>query len=282
MHSIARFFLAGAVLAAGAPLPQAIPLARAQAAPVLPEATYADLADLADSAPLVVHARVRKLAAVEDGRAPALPAGQGRFYIEADTIALLTGATPLGRSFAYLVNLPVDARGKPLLRKKDEVILFARPVAGRQAELQLVRPNAQVTSNPATQARVRAVLTALLAPDAPARITGVRELIYVPGNLAGEGETQIFLKTRDASAASITVRHVPGQPPAWGVSFSELTADVGHPPEPDTLEWYRLACFLPAAPPQGANMSEAIEDRRTAAADYRLVVSSLGPCRRAM
>jgi hypothetical protein len=126
------------------------------------------------------------------------------------------------------------------------------------------------------------VLTQLLAPGAPGKVTGVRELMYVPGTLAGEGETQIFLTTADSSAASLTVRHRPGEAPQWGASFSELVAEVGHPPAPETLEWYRLACFLPASAPSAANMSEGEDARRMAEADYRLVIAGLGECRRTM
>lgn len=244
--------------------------------------TYADVAGLADSAPLVVHARLRKLARVEDERARAALPGTARFYVMADTRALITGASPIGQSFAYLVDLPIDGRGKPLARKKDEVILFARPVPGRPGELQLVRPNAQIPWSEGAEARVRAIITGLLSPQAPARVAGVREMMFVPGTLAGEGETQIFLTTKDSSAASITVRHRPNQPPVWGASFSELVAEVGNPPRPETIEWYRLACFLPQSPPASANMSEGEEARRMAEADYRLVIRDLGPCRRTM
>ena len=118
--------------------------------------------------------------------------------------------------------------------------------------------------------------------DAPVRVTGVRELLHVPGTLSGQGETQIFLTTGDGSAASITVRHEPGAPPVWGASFSELVADVGNPPQQDTLAWYRLACFLPDAPPQGANVSGGYAERRQAEADYRMVIGELGPCRRTL
>ncbi len=244
--------------------------------------TYADLAELADSAPVVVHARIKKLARIEDARTRPPRPGSGRFYVMAETGALITGRSAIGQSFAYLVDLPLDDRGKPRARKKDEVILFARPVPGRGAELQLVRPNAQIAWSPSAESRVRAIVTALLAPEAPPAITGVREVIHVPGNLAGEGETQIFLNTADASAASITVRRQPGQAPQWGASFSELVAAAGRPPEPDTIEWFRLACSLPATPPQGANLSEGAVAQAQAEADYRLVVGSLGTCRRTM
>jgi hypothetical protein len=265
-------------LAAAAPLPAAA----ATPPPDAPAAgaTYADLADLADSAPLVLKAQIRKLSRVEDERAPGLRPGWGRYYVEARTRALLTGQAPRGEALAYLVDLPLDAKGKPPRVKKKDVLLFARPVPGHPGELQLVAPDAQLLWNPAEEAQLRSILIALVAADAPGRVTGVRELIHVPGTLAGEGETQIFLGTADGSAASITVQSKPGSPPLWGASFSELVAKLGDPPQPDTLAWYRLACFLPETPPPGVNHSETAAGRAKAEADYRLVLDRLGPCPR--
>lgn len=285
MSILSRFALP-LVAAIAIPMASTVPVTNAKALVPSPQLgasiTYADIASLADSAPLVVHARLRKLARVEDVRARPPAAGTARFYVVAQTRALITGASPIGESFAYLVDLPVDAKGKPRARKKDEVILFARPVPGRAGEVQLVRPSAQIPWSQASETRLRAILTELVSPDAPARVTGVRELTYVPGTLAGEGETQIFLTTADSSAASLTVRHQPGQAPQWGASFSELVAELGNPPKPETIEWYRLACSLPPTPPAGINMSDSEEARRMAEADYRMVVASLGPCQRTM
>lgn len=249
-------------------------------APSGPQPTYADLADLSDSARLVLRAQIRSMARVEDARAPGLRTGQGRFYVKAKTRALLFGGEAIGDSLAYLVDLPLDARGKPPAIKKQDVLVFARAVPGRPGELQLVARDAQVSWTAATEARLRPILVALAGGNVPPHITGVRELIHVPGTLAGAGETQVFLSTADGSAASVTIVHVPGRPLAWGASFSELTADVTSPPRPETLEWYRLACFLPDVPPGGANLSETPEDRRQAAADYRMVLGELGSCPR--
>ena len=258
----------------------AVPAQAQVSIPEPSEPTYADIASLADSAGMVVLVQVAKMLRVEDARAPGLQSGYGRFYIEAKTRALLTGSAPLGESVKYLVDLPLDGHGKPPKLKKQDVFLFARSVPGRPGELQLVTRTAQRLWSEAGEARLRGILKSLVSPDAPAKITGVRELFYVPGNLAGQGETQIFLATEDGSAASITVRHNGDGPPVWGVSFSELVADLGHPPKPDTLAWYRLACFLPNTPPPGANVSEGFAAKRQAEADYRMVLGELGVCKR--
>jgi hypothetical protein len=244
--------------------------------------TYADVADLADSAGLVVQAQIASMVRVDDARVRGLTPGHARFYVQAKTKALLVGKAPLGESISYLVDLPLDAKGKAPKLKKQDVFLFARAVPGRPGELQLVTPTAQQLWSVRDEARLRGILQGLIAPDAPASITGVRELLFVPGNLAGQGETQIFLNTRDGSAASITVRHEPGAAPVWGVSFSELVADVGHPPQPETVEWYRLACFLPNLPPRSANISGSYAEQQQALSDYRMVLGELGVCARTL
>jgi hypothetical protein len=281
MQTIKRFAGRAALLAAAT-------IATAVAAPACanaptgaaPAATYADLADLADSSRLVLRAEVRKLAALEPGRARGVRPGWGRFYVEARTQALLAGTTPLGQSLRYLVDMPLDARGKPPAVKKKQVLLFARAASGPTGDLQLAAPDAQLLWTPEAEARLRSILTALAAPGAPHKVTGVREAIYVAGNLAGEGETQLFLDTADQSAASITVAHKAGAPATWGVSFSELAAQVGNPPQPETLAWYRLACFLPNVLPAAANHSDTATGRAQAEADYRMVLGELGPCPR--
>jgi hypothetical protein len=246
----------------------------------LPQITYADLVDLADSAPLVLRAKLRRLIRVENERSPGLRPGMGRFYIEAETQALLAGDGALGESLVYLADLPLDARGKPPKLKKQDVLLFARPVPGRPGELQLVAPDAQLLWAEETETRLRSILSELVGLDAPGRVTGVREIIHVPGPLAGEGETQIFLATADGSAASLSVSHRPGRPPKWGASFTELVANVDDPPVRDSLVWYRLACFLPNSLPRGANLSETPRSRSQAIADYNMVLGDLGTCER--
>lgn len=242
--------------------------------------SYADLTDLSVAAKLVVRATIRRLTPVPAARAPDLGSGFGRYYVEADTQALLGGGSAIGESVNYLIDLPLDAKGRPPKLKKAQVLLFGLPVPGRPADIQLLSSTAQLAWTADREQRIRQILTELASPDAPAEVTGVRELLYVPGDLAGQGETQIFLSTRNGSAASITVHHDPGTAPVWGVSFSELVADLGHPPLRDTLAWYRLACFLPNTLPPAINVSETYESSRQADSDYRMVLGELGVCPR--
>jgi len=244
------------------------------------ELSYADLVDLAGPATVVVKAQVRKIAQLETERAPGLKPGWARLYIEAKTEAVLGGRTAMGEALRYLVDVPLDAKAKLPKLAKRSVILFARPVADRPGELQLVAPTAQLLWDPALEPRVRAILAELYPPDAPQAISGVREAIHVAGALAGEGESQFFLATAGGGPAAITVSRPAEGGPRWTVSFSELVETAAPPPARDSLAWYRLACFLPRQLPAGVNLSATPEDRQLASNDYRFVIEQLGPCPR--
>lgn len=260
---------AGLAIAA-APPPPALPA---------PEPTYADLVDLSDSAPLVLRAQIRRQTLVEPERARGVRPGWARLYVQAQADALLFGKAAVGQDQAYLVDVPLDARGKAPKLTKTAMLLFARPVPGRPGELQLVTPDAQLPSTPARDARVRGIIGELLAPDAPSRIGTLREAINVAGDLAGESETQLFLTTAKGTPVAISVTRRAGEAPRWNVSFSEVV-ESGAKPAVDTLAWYRLACFLPRRLPQGANLSESAAERSQAEADYAFVLDQLGQCRR--
>lgn len=264
------------------PLVAQSPPAATTATASLNEPTFADLATLADGAPLVVRAKVKDQAVVPAERAPGLAAGYARLYIEAETLALLAGATALPGSLSYLVDVPLDAKGKPPKLKKQDVILFARPVAGRAGELQLVGPTAQLAWSAPLEARLRPILTALVASDAPPRVTGVRDVLSSVGNLAGESETQIFLTTARSEPAALTVVRRPGMAPRWGVSWTELVDQAAAPAQAETIAWYRLACSLPQSLPASANVASDPADRARAVEDYRFVIEQLGPCARTL
>ncbi|WP_010409555.1 hypothetical protein [Citromicrobium sp. JLT1363] len=274
-------FIATAMLAA-APLPGAAAAAQnsgsVAAAPT--QASDADLIDLADYSDLVLRAKVRRQSEVPPERAPGLKPGHARFYIEADTIGLISGTSSVGERVRYLVDLPYDARGRKPKLKKEEVLLFARPVPRRPGEIQLVAPDAQLLWNDALEQRTRAILTQLVAPGAAPRIVGVGDALSVAGTLAGESETQIFLETVDDSPAAISVVRRPGMAPVWGVSFSEIVDQAASVPAEGSLAYYRLACALPRSLPSEANLAREPADRARASDDYRFVLSQLGPCPR--
>ena len=255
-------------------------LARTQAsAQPAAQPTYADLVDLADGAPLVVRAEIRRQTTVSPERVASIAPGHARLYIEARTGAVITGV-PLGEELRYLVDVPLDAKGRvPKLRKR-EVLLFAKSVPGRPGEVQLVGPDAQLPYTPELEARLRPILSAFAAGDVPPAVIGIRDALSIEGALVGESETQVFLDTVDGRPASLTIVRRPGQAPRWGVSFSEIVDQSARPPGPGTLGWYRLACGLPDTLPADATLSDDAADRARAARDYALVREQLGECRR--
>ncbi len=241
--------------------------------------TYADVADLADAAEVVLRAQVRKASRLKPEQTPGLAAGMARLLIEARTLTVLSGPA-MGETVRYLADVPLDAKGKPPKLGKAQVLVFARTVPGRSGELRLVDGGAQIAWSTAAEARTRAILTELLAPEAAPRIKALREVLFVPGNLAGEGETQVFLQTETGAPVSLSVVRRPGMERAWGVSLSEIVDQAARPPARDSLTWYRLACFLPGAISQGASLSGNEAEHAAAEEDYAFVLAQLGACAR--
>lgn len=278
--------LAALPIAASAAL--AMPLLPANAQQSAPPQTaagdsqiaYADLADLTLAAPLVITADIKKATRIKPERTGPIREGWARLYVEAETKSLLAGTSPVGAKLKYLADVKLDDRGRVPKLKRKSVVLFARPVPGSSSEIQLVAPDAQRLAETIDMVSLRALLTDSLAADAPPVITGVRDALHTPGNLAGEGETQIFLNTKDGSPASIAVVRMPGRQPVWGLSTGELVQIDAQPPRPGTLEWYRLACALPAKLPPSAQLANDPGLQQQAATDYAVVLQQLGACTR--
>lgn len=241
---------------------------------------FADLADLATAAPMVAVVEVRKASRVAPERTGPIRPGWARAYVEADTRGLLAGKAAIGGKVRYLADIALDARGRMPNLRKQTMVVFARSVPGRADELQLVAPDAQVPLARAGDARLRALLTEINAAGAAPAIVGVRDVYHTPGNLLGEGETQIFLRTASNDPASISVVRSPNAPTRWGLSTGELVDAGAEPPAPGTLAWYRLACGLPTELPLAAQSASEPMLRDAAARDYALVIEQLGPCGR--
>ena len=239
--------------------------------------SYVELADMAFAAPQTIGATIAEAIPVKGTAAADVPAGKTRYYVRADTTALISGSGAPAH-VTYLVDLPNPPKGK-LKLKGVPVILLAAPTAN-PGELRLVGPRAQVPRTPENESRLRAILTASVSPDAPPAITGITRAFHVAGTLPGESETQIFLRTADKRPISLSILRRPHEDPRWAVALSELVDDSAAPPKPDSLLWYRLACGLPRAIPASATASIAPEDAEQARADYALVLAGLGPCTR--
>jgi hypothetical protein len=272
-------------LTAGIPAVSAMqaPVAATPASPY----SYADVADLATIAPMAIHARVASASVLKPERAPGVAAGHSRFYVEADVISLIRGSGPLAARIAYLVDLPNAANGKPVkFKKKQPLLLFARPVAGATAgssntgSVRLVAPDAQLPWDPATEARLRAILTELVKPGAPPAITGVDNGYHVPGSLPGEGETQLFFNTATGEPMSLTILTSADGSRRWAAAFGEIVDGSAAVPARDSLAWYRLACGLPRQLPLNKLAGTGPADQRKAASDYAIVLGALGDCTR--
>ncbi|HVJ00225.1 MAG TPA: hypothetical protein VM657_14290 [Sphingomonas sp.] len=241
---------------------------------------YADFADLVLTAPMIVDAVIDSVVRIKGEEASGVAPGMARFYVNAQVQTLIRGSSGIPRKVGYLVDVPIDSQGDVPRLKHLRVLLFARPVANRPDQLQLVAPDAQRPWSPAADALVRRIAREAIAADAPPVITGVGNAFHVPGSLPGEGETQIFLSTADGSPVSLSILSRPGEQKRWAVALSEIVDAAAAPPEPDTLLWYRLACALPAQLPESSLDAADPANAQKAREDYRFVLRSLGPCDR--
>ena len=241
---------------------------------------YADFAPLVLAAPLIVDATIRSIVAINGPEAAGVQPGFIRLYIEADVNALVRGTTGVPPRIGYLVDLPTDSRGKAPRLKKVRVLLFARPVAGRPNQLQLIARDAQRHWSPAADQLTRKIAQESVAQDAPPVISGVGNAFHVPGSLPGEGETQIFLSTADGRPVSLDILRRPGEQTRWSVALSDVTDAAAQAPARDTLLWYRLACGLPPQLPESSLAASDPSDAAKAREDYQFVLTSLGPCDR--
>lgn len=240
--------------------------------------SYAQLVRLALDGNIVLDATIRSAARIPPAEATGLAAGHVRFYVAADVGALIRATGPLPARVGYLVDVPFDPRGRAPNLKRQRVIAFARAVAGRPDQVQLLTPDAQFAWTPALDQRVRGVVRDVLAADAPPAVTGIGNAFHVPGTLPGEGETQIFLKTSDGNPVSLLILRRPGEAKRWALSLGDIIDEAGGAPQRDTLAWYRLACGLPEALPETSMQAQDDENSAIAREDYDFVRQQLGRC----
>jgi hypothetical protein len=242
--------------------------------------TYADAADLALGSPIAAHVTLRRARPLRAEQASGVAPGHSRFLIEGDLTALIRGESGTPAQVRYLADFPNDLRGRPVRPQRgSQWLVFARPVPGRPGELQLTASDSAIPYDAATAERVRDIIRAVLEGDSPPAVTAIGRAFHVPGARPGTGETQIFLQTARSQPISITVARESQSEPRWFVSLSEFVDAGASRPQPDSLLWYRLACFLPAQLPS-ASFADAREHAQAIQDDYQLVRQGLGPCPR--
>ncbi len=244
--------------------------------PVAPGAapTYADLVDLSLGAPIIVRASVGKAERLDKVDAPDVAPGSARLLVSATIDTALRAPQAIAAGVSYLVELPLDARGKPPTLKGAAVLLFLRPGTA-PGQYVLAAPRAQLAASAAVEATVRAILADNAQRSVPT-VTGIAQAFNVPGAVPGEAESQFFLSTASGKPVSLVVLSRPGQAKALSVALGDVVDDAALGVRRETLLWYRLACFLPRTLPGGV----ATENRAALAADYGFVLATLGACER--
>ena len=242
--------------------------------------TYADLAARAERATVIADAKIKSVTKMEKPFAGIHGTQVQRLYVEAEITNLIRSNQAAAKQIGYLVDVPLDSRGKLPKLKKQRVIIFAKPVDGKPGILQLVSPNAQIIWDSTSDARVRSIAAELLNTNAPPNVTNIDSAFHAAGTLEGEGDTQIFLGTSNGNPASLSVRTRPGVEPTWAVAFGEVVSESSQVPEKESLAWYRLACGLPESIPPTAYEGNHEDRRIEIQRDYNFVKTQLGPCTR--
>ncbi len=235
-------------------------------------ASFADLATLSLAAPLVVRATVTKTERVSARDTPGIAPGEVRLLVTAATAAAIAAPGEVAPRLTYLVDVPLDARNRPPKLVGDDVLLFAKAGPG-PGEVVLVAAQGVQPWSAATDATVRAVLTAARRGDAPV-VTGVTSAFRVPGAVPGEAESQFFLSTQGGKPVSLVVLTRPGEARRVTIATGDVIDDAAAAIPQGTLLWYRLACALPPTLPPALGAGEELAD------DWRLVLGNLGPCGR--
>lgn len=235
--------------------------------------SFADLTALSLAAPVVIRATIYKTERLRPRDAPDVAPGSARMLVSAATSAALVAPGEVPSRLTYLVDVPLDPRGKPLQLLRSDVLLFFRADSAVPGQYTLADAHGQIEWTPEADATIRSVLTANRGGTVPV-ITGVTSAFRVPGAVPGEAESQFFLSTADGKPVSLVVLTRPGTTRRLTIALGDVIDDAAARVEPATLMWYRLACFLPKSLPATLSAGAEVAD------DYRFALSSLGACGR--
>ncbi len=239
--------------------------------------SYADSADLALTAPLIADVTILKASSVK----AQLPAGISRYYVKASVNALLRAPAALPPEISFLVDQKLDADGRAPALKNNRFFVYARPVQGQPAAIQLIAPDSIVSWSAENNRLAHLTAKQVTSGQAPPAIGQIISAFHFPGTVQGEGETQIFLDTASGDPVSLRVVSRPGTQRQWGLTLGEVVAAAPAPPPAETLQWYRLSCGKLPAQIAADKLSSASQNANAQAqADYQFIRQSLGPCPR--
>jgi hypothetical protein len=234
-------------------------------------AGFADTAELALAAPVIVRATITRTNRLGDKAAPDVAAGRARLLVTASISNVLVAPGPLGGTIQYLWDAPLDSRGRPPSTKGLDILAFL-DAPKESGSTRLISRRAQQPWDSTLADTVRAVVAEQRSGNVPI-IRGVSNGFRADGTVPGESESQFFLATADGKPATLVVQNRPGEVRRVLVARGEIIDESAERVRPGTLLWYRLACFLPARLPAAAGGGDP-----ALAKDWRDALASLGAC----
>ena len=229
------------------------------------------------AAPVIVRATITRAKRLSRKVAPDVAAGRGRFLITASVSNVLVAPASIGATLSYLWDAPLDSRGRAAPAKGMDVLAFLA-VPGSDGGARLTSRRGQQPWDSALADTVRAVIADQRSGKVPI-FRGVANGFHADGTVPGESESQFFLATADGKPATLVVQNRPGEVRRVLVARGDIIDESAERVRPDTLLWYRLACFLPARLPTAAGGDDPAL-ATALAKDWGDALASLGPCGR--
>lgn len=265
MRAIKYLFLLLIILTAG----QVVPA----------RAAVADVARLVSRSDVILRGTITKAQKLSPKEAPGLAPGHVRHLVRADVAALIMAPGIMDAQVTYLVDVVRDSRGKLPKLTKMPVLLFLDQVRGPRGGWRLADLDAQRMWNSAEENEARRLAAERQAEKLEGlHLTGFGSGFHVPGNVPGESETQIFLKTANAMPVSLIILRRPGQAPRYRMVTGDIINETDGEIRPASLLWYHVACTLPATLPSDMGEGQPEEHRAALVRDYASLRADIGAC----
>ncbi len=246
--------------------------------PPQPAPGYAPLARAYLDEPIVAMVTVRGTKKLPKGMAPGAP-GTARQIVEADIVRVFKAPNVINARITYLWDGSVDAKGKAPSFKKQNLLVFLRPLANPEVPYQLAAARNQMPWSAEAEARLRAIgLEAQKSELRDIRLTGMQSAFTTDADQPFARLTQFLFSSTDGRLLGVTVRV---KPDGTGdvIQSSEEFLGGGLRVQANTLVWYHLTCTTPAQVPGDVLSDQPTDDERALVTqDYATLKKALGPC----